>query len=48
MLPKPIPMLTEEAAIRFEEQDKIPLTEEEKQFLRECYELYLKNPIKDL
>lgn len=47
MLPKPVPKLTGEAAERFEKEDKKPLSSEEKAFLRECLEVYKRNPIKE-
>ena len=37
---KPVPALSEEEWKRFVEQDKTPLTDDEKQFLRECLELF--------
>jgi hypothetical protein len=44
--PKPTPRLYGEAAKRFEEIDKIPLTDEQIKFLAECLLLYVSNPIR--
>ena len=46
-LPKPVPRLIGEAAERFDEIDKTPLSKEERKFLKECYEIYLRHPIHD-
>jgi hypothetical protein len=47
MKPSPVPRLSEEASIRFVEEDRRPLGDREKQYLRECLELYRKNPAKE-
>jgi len=47
MLPKPAPPLTGEAAEKFEAEDEKPLSRDEKAFLRECHEIYKRNPIKE-
>jgi len=47
MLPKPVPVLTDEAAARFEELDEAPLTLQEKEFLKECFEVFKRHPIKE-
>lgn len=46
MLPNPPPILTGKDAKRFIEQDKKPLTQKQKDHIKECLELYLKKPIK--
>jgi len=46
MKPKTLPPLSKEAFDRFEMQDKEDLTLDEKNFLKECLEIYRKNPIK--
>ena len=47
VLPKPVPPLTGEAARKFEEQDERPMSSDEKAFLKECLEIYKRNPIKE-
>jgi len=39
-------VLTGKDAERFILQDHVPLTKEQKEYNKKCYELYLKNPIK--
>jgi hypothetical protein len=46
MLPKPMPILEGEDAEKFFEQDKEPLSRRQKEHLKQCLELYKKNPIK--
>ena len=46
MLPQHPPILVGKDAKRFIDQDKRPLTSEEKDDLRRCLEIYKKNPIK--
>jgi len=44
-IPKSVPILVGEAARKFAEQDKEPLTEKEVAFLRECLEIFRKSMI---
>ena len=46
MLPEHMPILKAKSAEAFIEQDKKPLSDEQKAFLNECYEVYKKKPIK--
>jgi hypothetical protein len=46
MRPRPIPRLSQEASRRFVEEDRRPLGDREKEYLRECLELYRKNPVR--
>ena len=47
MNPRPVPRLSKEASILFVEEDRRPLSEREKKYLRECLELYRKKPARD-
>jgi hypothetical protein len=46
MLPEHPEPLTGKAAKRFIEQDKKPLTEKQKDYLKECIKIYEDNPVK--
>jgi hypothetical protein len=46
MIPKALPPLSEDAFEIFEKQDQMELSSEEKKFLRECLDIFKKNPIK--
>ena len=46
MLPQHIPTLEGKDAERFVEQDKKPLSKEQKAHLNRCREVYKQNPIK--
>jgi hypothetical protein len=46
MLPKHMPTLEGKEAERFIKQDKKPLSRRQKAHLKQCLELYKKNPIK--
>ncbi|MCJ7559597.1 hypothetical protein MUO79_03130 [Candidatus Bathyarchaeota archaeon] len=46
MLPKHMPTLEGEEAEKFVRQDRKPLSRRQKEHLKQCLELYKKNPIK--
>jgi len=46
MLPRHIPTLEKENAKKFIRQDKKPLSREQTEHLKQCLEIYKKNPIK--
>ncbi|KKL85942.1 hypothetical protein LCGC14_1949670 [marine sediment metagenome] len=46
MLPEHMPVLEGKDAKRFIEQDKKPLSSKQKEYLKNCLEIYEKNPIK--
>jgi len=41
-----MPTISLEAFTEFVRQDQEPLSEDQKLFLKECYEIYRKNPMK--
>ena len=47
MRPRHIPQLSVEASRRLVEEDKRPLGDSEKEYLKKCLKIYMKNPIKE-